>query len=336
MKKVTTALIGCGQRGLRAHGGAAKASEKVELMAVCDVDESRARAAGEQLGVPHFTDHRALMQRDDLESVIIATNAQYHAAIALDAVRAGKHILVEKPLVDSVKTAKQLIAEADAAKVVGIVAYQSRFTEFTEILKREAAAIDPMQALMTVQRGMMLPQYFFLDHYGGIVDTATHTIHMAMHVMGVPQSVYGSIRRGTFRGDETIDVMNLMMEFDDARCATVISSIGGVQTPNIIQVIGKHGSVSSLDRRKLKVVRHQGFELDRTPIGLEVREIETRGEGDPVGAMLDHFADLIRGITTEYRGATLYEGMLALAVSEAMVLSAQRGARVPLKEILGS
>lgn len=336
MKKVTTALIGCGQRGLRAHGVAAKASEKVELIAVCDVNEARARAAGEQLGVPHFTDHRALMQRDDLESVIIATNAQYHASIALDAVRAGKHILVEKPLVDSVKTAKRLIAEANAAKVVGMVAYQGRFTAFTATLKREAAAIEPVQALMTVQRGMMLPQYFFPDHYGGVVDTATHTIHLAMHVMGMPQAVYGNIRRGTFRGDGTIDMMNLMMEFDASRCATIVASIGGVQTPNIIQVVGKRGSVSSLDRRKLKIVRHQGFELDRTPIGLEVREIEARGEGDPVGAMLDHFADLIRGVTTEYHGATLYEGMLALAVSEAMVLSAQRGARVPLVEILGS
>ena len=71
MSKVTTALIGCGQRGPRGHGKVAKESEKLELMAVCDIDESRAKSAGEMLGVGYVTDYHELLSRDDLESVII-------------------------------------------------------------------------------------------------------------------------------------------------------------------------------------------------------------------------------------------------------------------------
>lgn len=333
MEKVTTVLIGCGQRGPRGHGTAAKKSEKLELLAVCDIDEVRARASSELLEVEYVTDYHELLARDDLESVMIATSTKSHGPIALDAVQAGKHILVEKPLVDSVAMAKELIAAADEAGVVGLVGYQARFTPFAEALKREVSEIKPMQALMTVQRGMMAPQYFFPDHIGGVVDTATHTIHQTLCVMGgVPSGVYGSIRRGTFRGDQTIDFMNLMIEYDDGeRAATVISSMGGVQTPNIIQIVGKHGTVSSTDRRTLKIVHHRGFNMDKTPIDLDVRTIDPVNEiSEPAVTMHDHFADLIRGIVSEYRGATLREGMLAIAVTEAMVESAQCGARVSL------
>jgi predicted dehydrogenase len=336
--KVTTALIGCGQRGPGGHGKVAKASEKLELVAVCDIDEARAKAGGEMLDVGYVTDYNELLSRDDLESVIIATHTKHHGQIAIDAARAKKHILMEKPMVDSVVTAKELIAAAEESDIIGMVAYQLRFTEFARALKQEAAKIEPVQTLMTVQRGMMAPQYFFPDHYGGVIDTASHTIHQALWVMDdTPSGVYATLRRGTFRGDETIDFANLMIECDNGeRTATIITSIGGVQTPNIIQIVGKHGTVSSLDKKTLKVVRHYGFNIDKSPIDLEVRNIETKGEiRHSVAEMHDHFADLIRGVVSEQRGTTFYEGMLAVAVTEAMAESAKRGERVPMAEILG-
>ena len=118
MEKVTTALIGCGQRGPRGHGIAAKKSEKLELLAVCDIDEVRARTSSELLEVEYVTDYHELLARDDLESVMIATSAKSHGPIALDAVQAGKHILVEKPLVDSVAMAKELIAVTSPMKIL--------------------------------------------------------------------------------------------------------------------------------------------------------------------------------------------------------------------------
>jgi predicted dehydrogenase len=190
---------------------------------------------------------------------------------------------------------------------------------------------------MTVQRGMMNPQYFFPDHYGGVIDTASHTIHQVLWVMdGTPSGVYATLRRGTFRGDQTIDFANLMIEYDGGeRTATIITSMGGVQTPNIIQVVGRHGSVSSTDRRTLKVVRHRGFEMDKSPIDLEVRTVEPEGDArGSVAEMHDHFAHLIRGTVSEQRGTTLHEGMLAVAVTEAMAESARRGQRVSMSEIL--
>ena len=338
MSKVTTALIGCGQRGPGGHGKIAKASEKLELVAVCDIDESRAKATGEMLDVEYVTNYCELLSRDDLESVIIATHTKHHGPIAIDAARAKKHIIMEKPMVDSVTTAKELIAAAEESNIIGIVAYQMRFTEFAWALKHETVEIEPLQVLMTVQRGMMAPQYFFPDHYGGVIDTTSHTIHQALWVMDdTPSGVYATLRRGTFRGDETIDFANLMIEYDNGeRAATIITSMGGMQTPNIIQIVGRHGTVSSLDRRNLKVVRHHGFNMDKSPIDLEVRTVEPKGDmRNSVMEMHDHFGDLIRGTVSEQRGTTFYEGMLAVAATEAMAESAKRGERIPMDEILG-
>jgi predicted dehydrogenase len=280
-----------------------------------------------------------LLSRDELESVIIATHTKHHGQIAIDAARAKKHIIMEKPMVDSVATAKELIAAAEESGIIGIVAYQLRFTEFAWSLKREATEIEPLQTLMTVQRGMMAPQYFFPEHYGGVIDTTSHTIHQALWVMDdTPTGVYATLRRGTFREDEAAIVFaNLMIEYDNGgRTATIITSLAGVQTPNIIQIVGKHGTVSSLNKSALKVVRHHGFNIDKSPIDLEVRNIKPEGGmRHSVAEMHDHFADLIRGTVSEQRGTTFHEGMLAVAVTEAMAESARRGERITMNEILG-
>ncbi len=339
MSKVTTALIGCGGRGPGGHGKVAKASEKLELVAVCDIDESRARNAGEMLNVEYVTNYHELLSRDELDSVIIVTGTKHHGQIAIDAAIAKKHILIEKPMVDYVAAAKELIAAAKESGVIGMVGYQQRFTPFAWALKREAAEIKPLQMLMTVQRSLLRPVYFFEQHFGGIIDTASHTIHQGLWMMGeVPSGVYATLRRGTFRGDRTIGFANLMIDYDDGeRTLTLITSMGSVEIPNIIQIVGKYGTLNSTGRRSLKVARHRGFDVDkRTPIDLEVQTIEPEDDKrNPTEKMHAHFADLIRGTVSEQRGATLYEGMLAVAITEAMAESARRGERVPMAEIVG-
>ncbi len=258
MKEVTTALIGCGQRGPW-HGQRTNSSRKLRLLAVCDLDESRARRTSELLGVDYVLDYKELLEREDLDSVIIATHTKHHGNIAIDAARAGKHILVEKPLVDSVETGKKLIRAADEEAVVGMVAYQLRFTELSSTLKKEAQSLEPLQALLTVQRGMMAPQYFFPEHYGGVIDTASHTIHRGLWLMeGKPKGVYATLRRGTFRGGDTIDFANMMIDFDGGRSVTIITSMGAPNTQNIIQVVGRKGSLTTNDMKTLEVMRHRG------------------------------------------------------------------------------
>jgi len=155
VSKITTALIGCGGRGPQGHAKVAQASGSLELVAVCDIDQRRAKSVGEKFGVEYVIDYHQLLTRNDIESVIIATGTKQHGPIAIDAARTKKHILIEKPLVDSVSTGKDLIKVVEESGVIGMVGYQQRFTAFTQRLKQEASEVEPLQALMTVQRGLL-------------------------------------------------------------------------------------------------------------------------------------------------------------------------------------
>ncbi|HHZ90371.1 TPA: Gfo/Idh/MocA family oxidoreductase [Candidatus Poribacteria bacterium] len=338
MSKITTALIGCGGRGPQGHAKVAQASGSLELVAVCDIDQRRAKSVGEKFGVEYVIDYHQLLTRNDIESVIIATGTKQHGPIAIDAARTKKHILIEKPLVDSVSTGKDLIKVVEESGVIGMVGYQQRFTAFTQRLKQEASEVEPLQALMTVQRGLLRSPYFVPEHYGGIIDTATHTIHQALWIMDdIPSGVYSTLRRGTFSRDQTIGYANLMIDYDNgARTSTIITSMGSVQVPNVIQIIGRYGTISSSDRKTLQVAKHRGFDLnDRQPIGLETQTIDLdETSHNPIAEMHSHFAHLISGEEKEQRGTTLREGLLAVMVTEAMALSAERGQRVSLTEVM--
>jgi len=85
-----------------------------DLVAICDLDAARGQGLADRVGgaVTVYTDLTALLARDDLDAVAIATPAKTHHGIALAALRAGKHVLVEKPLADSQELGAEMVQEA--------------------------------------------------------------------------------------------------------------------------------------------------------------------------------------------------------------------------------
>jgi predicted dehydrogenase len=119
--KRTVAVIGAGYWGPNLVRNF-RASEQWDLVAVCDLDEARARrVVGDRSTVEVETSVQRLLARTDIDAVAIATPARTHAAIALAAFEAGKHVLVEKPLADSAEAARAMVAAAeDAGRVLMI------------------------------------------------------------------------------------------------------------------------------------------------------------------------------------------------------------------------
>jgi predicted dehydrogenase len=337
-RSVSVAIVGAGQRGLQLAEWFGR-SERLHLAAVCDVDAERCRAATERLGVPAETDHRRLLERGDVEAVLIATGARWHAPVAVDALRAGRHVYCEKPLADEPAAARRMAEAAAAAGTVAVVGYQHRFSPFAALLAAELPPLEPVQALLTAQRGPMNPQYFFPEPYGGIGDYITHTVDMALWTMGGrPGGVAAHVRRGTILGDRTMEYLSLIVDFDGGeRSATLVSSMFGVRVPNLIEYVGARGTLSTLDQRNVRVSRHAGIHEagNRQPEGLETREVACEAAGDTTGRSLEHFAALVAG---EAGGAaphacTFAEGAAALAVGVAAALAAEQGRRVTLAEL---
>lgn len=133
--------------GLIGSGGIARAHmhaftehrDEVELVAVCDIREEAARAYAADAGVDAaavYTDADALLARDDVDAVDIATIHDQHAGNAIAAARAGKHVLLEKPMACSVPEARAIVAACEDAGVTFMVAQMLRYLPHYRNVKR--------------------------------------------------------------------------------------------------------------------------------------------------------------------------------------------------------
>jgi predicted dehydrogenase len=131
--KTRFALVGCGRIGRR-H--AAIISEQYTLQAVVDTDEARAREFGEEYKVPYYTNlHQMLLAETETQVVVIATPNSLHAAQSIEALRAGCHVLCEKPMAFTRADADAMLhTAAETGKHLWVVK-QNRFNPPVQAVK---------------------------------------------------------------------------------------------------------------------------------------------------------------------------------------------------------
>jgi UDP-N-acetyl-2-amino-2-deoxyglucuronate dehydrogenase len=132
------ALVGCG-RISRNHFEALARIEGLTWSAVCDVVPERARAAGEQWGVPWFASYDEMLEKAASDAVAICTPSGLHPQHGIAAARAGKHVISEKPMAITLSAADDLVQACDAAGVHLFVVKQNRLNPPVQLVKR---AID--------------------------------------------------------------------------------------------------------------------------------------------------------------------------------------------------
>ncbi|MBN8218053.1 MAG: Gfo/Idh/MocA family oxidoreductase [Spirochaetes bacterium] len=125
-KPVRLGIIGTGGMA-NTHATQYKAIPGVTLVAACDIDDARAKAFCEKHGIPRpFTDAAELLRQGDLDGVSIVTPDASHKDLSILAVKAGKHVLCEKPLALTAADAKAMAAAAKKAGVVNMVNFSYR------------------------------------------------------------------------------------------------------------------------------------------------------------------------------------------------------------------
>jgi predicted dehydrogenase len=107
------------------------------VVAIAEVSPERGREAAERFGIPDLvTDYRALLRREDIDVVSVALPNYLHAKVALDALRAGKHVMLDKPMATNARDAARLVAEAKKKGVLFMVGQNLRFNLETQTAKR--------------------------------------------------------------------------------------------------------------------------------------------------------------------------------------------------------
>jgi predicted dehydrogenase len=139
-EQVGFGVIGTGVWG-ETHLKAYASAPHVRLVAVCDKDEPRGRARANQYGAESFTtDYRELLAHPDLQAVSVVTPDFLHREIAVAALEAGKHVLIEKPMATTVEDCQAMMDAAKAHGVTLMVDFHNRFNPAFVALKNAIVA----------------------------------------------------------------------------------------------------------------------------------------------------------------------------------------------------
>jgi len=203
MKRLRVAIVGCGWvAGSHASEGHLALPAQFDLAVACDIDPSRATAFAVQYGIAETeTSFDAVLARPDIDVVDICTPPSLHFPMTMAAMRAGKHVICEKPFVASLAMADQVIAAQKTSPARVMPIFQYRFGTGIEQVK---AVIDSglagrgyVHAIETAwKRG---PDYYqvvwrgkFATELGGVLLTQSIHMHdMMMYLVGPATAVAG-------------------------------------------------------------------------------------------------------------------------------------------------
>lgn len=136
MEKVRLCVIGVGWVAQVFHLPTLKKFKDVEIVAVCDLDKARAATIADHYGVPrYYTDYLQLLDKEDLEAVIVCTPTDLHKPVTMAALEAGRDVFVEKPIARRYDEAVEMAEYAKKQKRKLMVGMNNRFRPDTMILK---------------------------------------------------------------------------------------------------------------------------------------------------------------------------------------------------------
>ena len=236
-RTVKVGIIGCGGIGQNKHMPSLHKIENVQLVAFCDLIPERAQMCKEKYGTPDAlvcTDYRELLAVEDIEVVHVLTPNREHAEISVAALKAGKHVMCEKPMAKTAEGARQMCEAAKASGKKLAIGYQHRMKPQARTAKEyidSGALGEVYYANCYAVRRRGTPNWgVFLDAEaqggGPIIDIATHSLDLTLYLMNnyEPEMVVGKTHKklehpeaGNIWGDNGVSTTPL----EEAACAFI-------------------------------------------------------------------------------------------------------------------
>jgi predicted dehydrogenase len=350
-RKLRIGVLGAGAISQAAHFEACRKAKNASLYAICDVAEDLLeRVAAIHTPEKSYSDYDAMLADPEVDAVIVAIADQFHVPMALKALQAGKHVLVEKPMGVTVEECEELRDAAGTSGLVVQVGTEKRFDEgiafardfihgeMGEMISLKAwycdsthryTMTDALQPVIETSESVRRPEgnpkadlrrYYVLGHASHLLDTAR------------------------FLGGEIEAVRTRLVEKFGAYCW-------------FSEVEFAEGSVGHLDLTiKIRMDWHEGFQVfgehgsvigkTYNPWYFKSSDVECFSERDglyhrPLGADGHFFRRQVEGFAeailegAPMRGANAEDGLAAMRGMVAMARSAQGGETVRLSEAKG-
>ena len=204
-KRLRVGIIGCGGIANGKHMPSIKALDRSDMVAFCDLIEERAIKAAKEYGTPDakvYTDYKEMLKDESIDVIHVCTPNRMHAECSIAALKAGKHVMCEKPMA---KTAADARAMVQAAKESGkklTIGYQHRHKPAARYLKSviergDLGEIYYAHAYAVRRRGT--PNWgVFLNMFeqggGPLIDIGTHSLDLTLYLMNnyEPKMVVGT------------------------------------------------------------------------------------------------------------------------------------------------
>jgi predicted dehydrogenase len=345
---VRLAIVGMGRIG-RLHAESAIRLPDVSLVAVSSLDDAAAFA--ESLGVPVHADYRELIDRG-VEGVIVAVPNQLHLEVGAYFASHGVHVLVEKPITDTVAAGEELCAVAAAHGVHLLVGHHRRYSNLVkaaaEVVANRLGRLIATNAMVTMRK----PESYYEPEWrrsagaGPLLVNLIHEVDVQRVVSGEIDRVQAAAGR-VGRGFDFDDTAGVLLHFRNGALGTIVMS---ESTPSpwswegsVSEGLGFHnagrdyasfiGTEASLGFPGMSMWSYDPRDGEPGWMSpLTSRRIDVE-HNNPYADQIVHFARAIRGLERPYVSGG--DGLRSLAVVAAISEAARTGAVVDVDEVIG-
>jgi len=251
-KVVGAAVLGCGSIG-PLHAEALAGVKGARLVAVADIRPERARALADRYGVRWASGADELLGAEDVDLVCVCTPSGTHAALGVQAARAGKHVLLEKPIDVALDAADEVIAAAKSAGVVLSVVSQHRFDAGVTALKQalEAGSLGKISLAEARAWWYRTQAYYDSDTWrgtealdgGALLNQGVHLVDLLLYLLGPAKKVFARTKR-VAHDMECEDLALVSVEFASGVVASL--SVTTASYPGSPETLGVTGSSASV------------------------------------------------------------------------------------------
>jgi len=324
VRDVSLAIVGAGEFGAR-YVESLRSVAGSRITWICDrnVDRARSLTAG-LAGVRATAEFGEVCDDPEVDAVIVVTPESAHRVVAEPALRAGKHVIVEKPMATTEEDGQAMIAAADAAGKLLMTSFLLRFDYRYARLKQRLADLGTVRNVYAY-RNFDRSLFALYSRTHSLIENAIHDIDLILwYVQSRVVRAHGFCRNTL--GRENPDVNWGLLEFENGALAALQTS--WLFPPQAHEVLQWNAGIQVMGDRGVLEVRNDadGFRASTEALGQVV--LDQSGwatiHGEPrgaFGAMLRHYVKCLRG-ECEYRGASPAEAAESMRVALMLVHSA--------------
>lgn len=343
MKKLKVGIVGAGKIAEVLHIPNTVLSEYAELVALADpslqrLDYFKKKLEGHRIGF--YIDYREMLQKEDVDAVIVAVPNALHAKVSIDALESGKSVLVEKPMATNSQEALKMIETAKKNKKVLMVNHSQRFfphhQKAKEIVRSgllgEIRLVKTMFGHAGPENWSPSAAWFFdkdVAMFGALGDLGVHKVDLIRYITGLDIVQCTGFIATLEKRASVEDVASAVLRLSNSALATLDSNwITKGFEENYFVVYGEKGTmkVGQTDPTKIDIYLEKPFRMHGEIV---LKPLFTNE--DPYWKMpiIDHFAKVCLGL--EEPVVKPEDGYIAVKVVEKIFESAKKGQAVSIE-----